>query len=1533
MQRSIDLFAACDSLGSVINIEKTVIMHQPPPDATYVEPEINVNGIQLQAVVNFTYLGSSLSYNTKIDDEVPPTSMINTYRTPEPPLPPSPSSSSSSSSTSSSSFIASKSTTASPVPATTAHSPDTPTNTNTTTVGTSDENLIYACPYCDRTFTSRIGLIATTTGNIPGGPLIKGQISAGNVHQSVNLQSGESYHFDSQDSGLSMDYWLPVATSLPSAPPMHSLAPVPRARRSHTKLAGGNLSRHSPLRNPAAITEAGKEGESMSITPPTSSFSPPPPPSPSLRNLLDPTTPPSETPIVEFLPVFRKTNPLETVSRGLADRNLLHSSSVPDLYLPKRPGETDEKLILDDMRFAVIPRGRSLRLEKERSRQPRSSSSVSDCRGSSTPRPFLSPGRKYGRSLSDVTSYFARSETDEHDIPDVAQYFSFLADFRDRWKPQRNCSEPPKVAEESTDSTDHLSAKPPTSDDSSNLADNSNHSKSDSNKSDETSFTWSSFCGSSLNTSTEDSDEDSDDTENDPKDAVDDDGSFWDDISPIDEKVNNEVEVGEVTSAKSFDFNDISAAVEKEIEKNTEASDNEGDSEERKENREDTEREHLEREMSDVQQKAELPDSKTNVTCALIDSSVSPIPELCISSPAKIDKDTQSVTDTLSLFQSPNAQLAPKAVSTLKALMLDILTSWSAEFKRSKTTVPDPSTQISIRIPYSKIDLKLFSEIDRVTAVLVESSDSAESDRLVWIDHTPLPQSGPVGDGSITKVPFIDRPYADRSNEPWEVVLPLPAPTPSALLSDTDYVLGSGTGLPTDSHNFDGPLQPNTVYDLRLRLYTDIGCGTTTPVRLSTMGLQDRQECTREESNLLIYSDSSVDDWATKQKHPVKATTVTNTTDPPVAPPATFTTKMNCSLQRGKTHEGAQKQDSTSPPKTILFGSPEPDSGTIPSANAVDGLSYDDPPYCEVEEEAFSPITVPRDFPPGGCDSALCTGFQGKAQSSKAAGWEDEIIVQMAVSDLPKPDEVKSDLAAVERSSRRRSKRKSKSKKVSTSVIKSQCSGVIDSLDPQTTIPSADFDPPQSFEKVRPAHSHRAHYESVHLQIDSPILLDDHDQGENVSDIDVQVEVMQNRRHQHSATRSHRSPNTRMEDAASRTPEMPIERKDRISSTLIPRHQELVERRLPEYSPDYDSDVELQPKRATKSAGRSAHQHGQHLISKSSSNVDFAQVREGYAPNVKSKRLEEREKILNAILPPEVPLRQKKFKKHLNTAVDSGPTDILRSDEGFGSTDDYAYDGSLSPDGHLSSPPRTANRKKDAQNGGEVVSLKKGPGGGEPGSSKSQPDFTSAGRVIIPFEHLWHRKEGAAEAPVDPMPGNKSPGSGHHHSQSSRHRVAHKQPTSPVRSRNHASVPSKNSNDDESILSKRSKNKHPLEDHLLPKTLIAGDNRRSFDSSRVIRSDNQYHRHTDPHQKASKSKKSSSSDRYPDYVHTRAGSRIRFSTSLEVLDADEYDRRCDKSWARLTAQDKAMIKEELNKYKAHEMVVHSESRQYTRFHK
>ncbi|BHF58274.1 hypothetical protein SprV_0100122600 [Sparganum proliferum] len=64
--------AACENFGLVISTEKTVVMHQPPPNKAPPPnaPQISVNGTQPQVVDNFPYLGSTLSQGPKIASEV-----------------------------------------------------------------------------------------------------------------------------------------------------------------------------------------------------------------------------------------------------------------------------------------------------------------------------------------------------------------------------------------------------------------------------------------------------------------------------------------------------------------------------------------------------------------------------------------------------------------------------------------------------------------------------------------------------------------------------------------------------------------------------------------------------------------------------------------------------------------------------------------------------------------------------------------------------------------------------------------------------------------------------------------------------------------------------------------------------------------------------------------------------------------------------------------------------------------------------------------------------------------------------------------------------------------------------------------------------------------------------------------------------------------------------------------------------------------------------------------------------------------------
>ncbi|CAF0901030.1 unnamed protein product, partial [Brachionus calyciflorus] len=51
---------------------------------------------------------------------------------------------------------------------------------------------------------------------------------------------------------------------------------------------------------------------------------------------------------------------------------------------------------------------------------------------------------------------------------------------------------------------------------------------------------------------------------------------------------------------------------------------------------------------------------------------------------------------------------------------------------------------------------------------------------------------------------------------------------------------------------------------------------------------------------------------------------------------------------------------------------------------------------------------------------------------------------------------------------------------------------------------------------------------------------------------------------------------------------------------------------------------------------------------------------------------------------------------------------------------------------------------------------------------------------------------------------------------------------------------------------------------------------------------------------------------------------IRFCDYIEMSEVEDYDRRADKPWTRLTPKDKALIRNELNLYKSTEMEVHEE---------
>ncbi|KAJ3590180.1 hypothetical protein NHX12_008134 [Muraenolepis orangiensis] len=73
LQGILSAFAkAYKQLGLAINIKKTQILHQPPPNSStsVLPPNISIDNIRLENVDYFPYLGSLLSSKAVIDDEI-----------------------------------------------------------------------------------------------------------------------------------------------------------------------------------------------------------------------------------------------------------------------------------------------------------------------------------------------------------------------------------------------------------------------------------------------------------------------------------------------------------------------------------------------------------------------------------------------------------------------------------------------------------------------------------------------------------------------------------------------------------------------------------------------------------------------------------------------------------------------------------------------------------------------------------------------------------------------------------------------------------------------------------------------------------------------------------------------------------------------------------------------------------------------------------------------------------------------------------------------------------------------------------------------------------------------------------------------------------------------------------------------------------------------------------------------------------------------------------------------------------------------
>lgn len=60
---------------------------------------------------------------------------------------------------------------------------------------------------------------------------------------------------------------------------------------------------------------------------------------------------------------------------------------------------------------------------------------------------------------------------------------------------------------------------------------------------------------------------------------------------------------------------------------------------------------------------------------------------------------------------------------------------------------------------------------------------------------------------------------------------------------------------------------------------------------------------------------------------------------------------------------------------------------------------------------------------------------------------------------------------------------------------------------------------------------------------------------------------------------------------------------------------------------------------------------------------------------------------------------------------------------------------------------------------------------------------------------------------------------------------------------------------------------------------------------------------------------------------------VLFNSCVDIFEVEEYDRKIEKTWTRLSQLEKLSIRCELNDFKTREMKVHRDSRQNTRLHR
>ncbi|BHF82671.1 hypothetical protein SprV_0802581000 [Sparganum proliferum] len=169
--------------------------------------------------------------------------------------------------------------------------------------------------------------------------------------------------------------------------------------------------------------------------------------------------------------------------------------------------------------------------------------------------------------------------------------------------------------------------------------------------------------------------------------------------------------------------------------------------------------------------------------------------------------------------------------TTNDAPVQELLNELAKDITQAPAIPTDPTSQLMIRVSYSKLTAPEIGNLKGVSVVITPVEDIGTSDGPNW-------SSSFTYSATSAKIPqLVGGTYIDPIDGSWELRLPMPEAGTDSELPDENVLLGAGLGTMIDSHDYNGPLAAGTTFAIQLRVYTDLGFGTTASTRMTTEGI------------------------------------------------------------------------------------------------------------------------------------------------------------------------------------------------------------------------------------------------------------------------------------------------------------------------------------------------------------------------------------------------------------------------------------------------------------------------------------------------------------------------------------------------------------------------------------------------------------------------------------------------------------------------------------------------------------------------